>query len=65
MIKRNPPRPRDEESASSPAPSGATHHERHCKICSHPDRADIEADFTEWTHPEDSAGEYGISRASI
>lgn len=49
---------------AEPAP-GASHHERHCKICSHRDRAEIEADFIEWADPRDIVREYNISRASI
>jgi hypothetical protein len=65
MTRRYPPRPRGEEPASAGSQSGASHHQRHCKICSHPDRAEIEADFAEWAHPEDIVREYHVSRASI
>ncbi|MDE3169570.1 MAG: hypothetical protein KGL75_05460 [Acidobacteriota bacterium] len=48
----------------SEAPSG-DRHQRRCTVCSHPDRADIEADFNEWACPGDIAREYGVSRIAI
>jgi hypothetical protein len=65
MITRRPPCPRGQYPASVHSEPGTSHHERHCKICSHQDRADIEADFVEWAQPDEIAREYNISRSSI
>jgi hypothetical protein len=50
-------------------PSGArldrSHHERHCKICTHRDRDDIEADFIEWRAPDNILRDYNVSRAAL
>lgn len=65
MIRRHPPCHQGQYSAPAHSEPGTSHHERHCKICSHPDRADIEADFVEWAQPDEIAREYNVSRASI
>jgi hypothetical protein len=36
-------------------------HRRQCTICQHPDREEIEADFTAWRSPVLIAEEYGLS----
>jgi hypothetical protein len=65
MIRRHSPCHQGQYSASAHSEPGASHHERHCKICSHTDRSDIEADFVEWAQPDAIAREYNISRSSI
>jgi len=65
MIRRHSPCHQGQHSAPVHSEPGTSHHERHCKICSHPDRADIEADFIEWAQPDAIAREYNIGRASI
>ncbi len=41
-------------------------HKRTCSVCSHPKRAEIEADFTSWRSPAAIAQEYGLTdRASV
>ncbi|MGH9686652.1 MAG: hypothetical protein ACRD5K_06130 [Candidatus Acidiferrales bacterium] len=55
---------RTKATASEVSPSRSPH-ERHCTICSHPDRAEIEAEFIEWTAPGDIAREYEVNRRAI
>ncbi len=68
---RNRKRTKQRAASARPQPTRAqqtleaSHHQCHCNICSHPDRAHIEADFIEWAQPCDIAREYNISRASI
>lgn len=50
--------------AANAAP-GANRHERRCTVCSHPDRAEIEAAFIEWAQPSEIASEYGVTRNAI
>jgi hypothetical protein len=41
-------------------------HRRHCKICAHAQREDIEADFVAWRSPAVITAEYGLAdRTSI
>ncbi|MGH9740380.1 MAG: hypothetical protein ACRD4X_17600 [Candidatus Acidiferrales bacterium] len=47
------------------ASDGRSHHQRHCKICTHRDREEIEADFIEWHAPNDIVDEYKVSRAGL
>lgn len=57
-----PPRGKTRQPAAS---LGASHHQRHCTICSHPDRDEIDAEFIEWFPPDDIAREYKVSRRAI
>jgi hypothetical protein len=41
------------------------HHERHCTICSHPYRAEIENEFMHWHAPGHIAYDYKISRSAV
>jgi hypothetical protein len=58
-------RTRKRRTRSSSRQFSAGRHERRCSICSHPDRAEIEADFIEWSAPADIAREYGVTRNAI
>jgi hypothetical protein len=41
-------------------------HKRNCSVCSHPQRAEIEADFISWRSPAAIAKEYGLAdRTSV
>jgi hypothetical protein len=40
-------------------------HEFHCKICSHPQREEIERAFVTWISPGRIAKTYGVSRDSV
>ena len=40
-------------------------HQRDCRICSHPDRERIEADFVAWRSPMDISKAYSINRSSL
>jgi hypothetical protein len=44
---------------------GANRHERRCTICSHRDRADIEANFIEWAQPSEIARECRVTRNAV
>jgi len=48
-----------------PATGTRSDHERHCTICSHSDRADIENEFMHWHSIGDMADEYDVSRSAI
>ena len=59
-----------EPAAPAPLPSRdpETFHERHtrkCSICSHPDRAEIEFDFTHWLRPIDIVRNYDLISGRI
>jgi hypothetical protein len=41
-------------------PVSLDHHQRHCRICSHPARDQIERDFLEWVSPQAIAKAYGL-----
>ena len=41
--------------------SSAKRHSRKCKICNHPERELIEADFIEWRHPGEIADTYRVA----
>jgi hypothetical protein len=51
--------------STSSQQSSASRHERRCTICSHPDCAEIEADFVEWAQPSEIAREYDVTRNSV
>lgn len=51
--------------STSSESSSPDRHERRCSICSHPDRAGIEADFIEWAQPGEIAKEYDVTRNAI
>jgi hypothetical protein len=61
--------PRRNHAKPKPKPLSATDtrsdHERHCTICSHSDRADIENAFMHWHSIGDMADEYDVSRSAI
>ena len=41
-------------------------HGRNCSVCSHPKRAEVEAEFVSWRSPGAIAQEYGLAdRASV
>jgi hypothetical protein len=41
-------------------------HKRNCSVCSHPQQAEIEADFISWRSPAVIAREYGLAdRTSV
>jgi hypothetical protein len=41
-------------------------HEASCKVCSHPQKDDVERDFVNWNSPDVIAKEYGLTnRASV
>lgn len=75
--KSAPSKVRSRKSLSSPegrdqpkanpleASDSRSHHGRHCKICTHRDREEIEADFIEWHAPNDIVDEYKVSRAGL
>lgn len=46
------------------APS-ADHHERHCSICEHPERDEIEAEFVEWFYPGQIAHRHDVERRAL
>jgi hypothetical protein len=49
---------------SAPVPPGRANpvvHARQCSICRHPQRADIERAFLDWTGPREISREYGLS----
>jgi hypothetical protein len=46
-------------------PVDLTRHERDCKICAHPDREEIEREFSEWKPVAVIAKERHISRPSL
>jgi len=48
-----------------PATDTRSDHERHCTICSHSDRAEIENEFMHWHSIGDMADEYDVSRSAI
>lgn len=48
-----------------PATDTRSDHERHCTICSHSDRAEIENQFMHWHSIIDMADEYDVSRSAI
>lgn len=66
---RKSPRSPGQQNRTKANPSEASfsrsHHERHCTICSHPDRDEIEAEFIEWTAPDDIASEYEVNRRAV
>jgi len=48
-----------------PAADTRSDHERHCTICSHSDRAEIENEFMHWHSIGEIADEYDVSRSAI
>lgn len=40
-------------------------HARACKICKHPDRPEIEADFLRWRSPDDIGSEFHLTPRSL
>ncbi|MGA9882790.1 MAG: hypothetical protein WBQ34_03620 [Candidatus Acidiferrales bacterium] len=66
---RKTPQSRGQRGRTKANPSEASldrsHHERHCKICTHRDREEIEADFIEWRAPDDIVRDYNLSRAAL
>jgi hypothetical protein len=63
--RKRAPNPKRRPCSSSPSDHSLDRHERRCSICSHPDRAEIEADFIEWAAPGEIAKEYGVSRIAV
>jgi hypothetical protein len=60
--RRNHPSP----ARQSPPPTDSrSDHERHCTVCSHPDRAEIENEFMHWHTVGHIAYDYKISRSAI
>jgi hypothetical protein len=60
--RRNRPKP---PRLVSPAVEGRSDHERHCTICSHADRAEIENEFMHWHGIGHIAYDYKVSRSAI
>lgn len=47
------------------ASGGRSHHQRHCTVCAHPDRAAIETEFLHWHAPGHIPYDYKVSRSAI
>ncbi|MGH9638470.1 MAG: hypothetical protein ACRD4R_09100 [Candidatus Acidiferrales bacterium] len=58
------PRPKTAAPLAQAAPA-VSHHDRHCTICSHRDRVDIETEFVNWHSTHHIAYDYKISRSAI
>lgn len=58
------PRRSAERGGAGARPDGS-HHERHCTVCTHPDRAAIETEFMHWHAPGHIAYDYKISRSAV
>jgi hypothetical protein len=58
--KRQNHRPTNSSDAPHPLPDLA-HHRLKCRVCSHPNRREIEQDFLRWRSPEKIAQDYDIA----
>jgi hypothetical protein len=45
--------------------SSLSHHERHCIVCSHPERAGLEQEFLHWHYVNNIAHDYGVHPRSV
>jgi hypothetical protein len=55
-----------EKNKRSPGkPVNQGRHEYQCKICSHPQREEVEREFVNWVSPSKIATEYSVSRDSV
>ncbi len=62
---RNAVNPTSADTLSPDSGSSVERHSRKCKICNHPERDLIEAEFLEWSHPEQIARDFKISYSAI
>ncbi len=62
---RNAAKPTSADARSPDSGSSVERHSRKCKICNHPERDLIEAEFLEWSHPEQIARDFKISYSAI
>jgi hypothetical protein len=53
------------ESRIVPDPAALERHRRKCQVCRHPDREDIEWEYTEWFKPSAIARHYQIDERSL
>ncbi len=63
--RRNATNPASADAPSPDSGSSVERHSRKCNICNHPERDLIEAEFLEWSHPEQIARDFKISYSSI
>jgi hypothetical protein len=68
MTKRSHPAEAQRQNQRSPNSSDAphpppdlAHHQLKCRVCSHPNRREIEQDFLRWRSPEKIARDYDIA----
>ena len=68
MTKRRRPAKTQRQNQVSPSPPGSphpppdlAHHRLKCRVCSHPNRRDIEEAFLRWRSPEKIARDYDIA----
>jgi hypothetical protein len=45
--------------------SARRRHEEHCRICQHPQRAEIEQEFLSWESPRAIAAAHGVSKTAV
>lgn len=57
--------PSPEAPAPSQSQSTLSHHARHCTICHHPERQDIEDEFIHWHSPKSIASDYALGTRSV